>query len=620
MTTATVAVDHPEQLSARTRTALLAMALAVFVIANDITSLGVALPSVEKDLHVGVGTAQWVMNVYTLVFGVLIVTGGRVCDLFGRRRMFLVGISIFAGCSVLAGVAPNVVVLIGARAAMAVGAALIWPAVVGLTFGLVPAARAGLAGALLLGVSGVGNALGPVIGGLLTDELSWRWILFLNVPLAALAAVVVLLRVDRDDAAAESASFDWAGLVALTAGLVAVLVALDQGSSWGWTDLRVIGLLVFGVASLAVLVLIERRAGTTALIPRDVMASVPFTAACLATLLASGTWFAVLLYAPQFMEKVLGFSALRAGLGFLPLMVVFSAAAFAAGPLYNRIGAKAPLLVGAACIPAGALLLSLPGEHAGYAELLPAFVVLGLGVGLFYSTLTTAALTSIPPERSGVGGGLTFMFQLVGGAIGVGLATSVYTARTGSGHDVVPGIQGALRVVALVAVCAVPMAWLVVRHSSRPNARPRIQHTHERHTMSIEENKAIVRRVYDAINARDVAALDGLIAEDVVSNTPFPQSDPGLAGFREAFSQVLAAFPDYKVVVHDQIAEGDEVVTRYTSGGTQQGDIQGVAGSGQHVELLGIDIDRVVDGRIVEHWSEAGTDQLRVKRGLVLPR
>lgn len=138
--------------------------------------------------------------------------------------------------------------------------------------------------------------------------------------------------------------------------------------------------------------------------------------------------------------------------------------------------------------------------------------------------------------------------------------------------------------------------------------------------MSIEENKAIVRRVYDAINARDVGALDDLIAEDVVSNTPFPQSDPGLAGFREAFAQVLAAFPDYEVVVHDQIAEGDQVVTRYTSSGTQQGDLQGVAGTGQHVELLGIDIDRVADGKIVQHWSEAGTDHLRMKHGLVLPR
>jgi len=475
MTTALIEtdpVDQPQRLSGRTRTALFAMALAVFVIANDITSLGVALPSVEKDLDVGVGTAQWVMNAYTLVFGVLIVTGGRVCDLFGRRRMFAVGISIFAGFSVLAGLAPNAGVLIGARAAMAVGAALIWPAVVGITFGLVPAARAGLAGGLLLGVSGIGNALGPVIGGLLTDELSWRWILLLNVPIAVVALVVVIARVDHDEDAPVSTSFDWAGLTALTLGLVSLLLALDQGSSWGWTDPRILGLVAVGVVGLAALVVVERRAGAGALVPRDVMANGPFAAACLATLLASGTWFAVLLFAPQYLEKVLGFSALRAGLGFLPLMVVYSLAAFGAGPLYNRIGGRLPLLAGAVCIPAGALLLSLPGKGAAYLELLPAFVVLGLGVGLFYSTLTTAALTSIPPERSSVGGGLTFMFQLVGGAVGVGLATSVFTARSGPGGDVVAGIHGALRVVALVAVCAIPMAWLVVRRAARPAPAP----------------------------------------------------------------------------------------------------------------------------------------------------
>lgn len=450
----------------RTWAALGAMGLAVFVISNDITSLGVALPSVEQDLHVGVGTVQWVMNAYTLVFGVLIVTGGRSSDMLGRRRMFTLGIALFAGFSLLAGLSPDVGVLIGARAAMAVGAALIWPAVVGITFGLVPAERAGLAGGLLLGVSGIGNALGPVVGGLLTDGPGWRWILFLNLPIALVAVTLVLLRVDRDTPTAAGERLDWRGIAALSVGLVALLVALDQGSSWGWTDARTVGLFAIGVVGLVALVVVERHAGTNALVPRDVMASRPFSAACIATLTASGTWFAVLLFAPQFMEKVLGFSALEAGLGFLPLMLVFSATAFAAGPLYNKIGPRVPLLVGTVCLPAGAVLLSLPGAGASYVELLPAFVVLGVGVGLFYSTLTSAALTSIDPGRTSVGGGLTFMFQLVGGAIGVGLATSVFTSRSDDGTstvEVVAGIQGALRIVAMVAVCALPAAWVVVR-------------------------------------------------------------------------------------------------------------------------------------------------------------
>ena len=138
--------------------------------------------------------------------------------------------------------------------------------------------------------------------------------------------------------------------------------------------------------------------------------------------------------------------------------------------------------------------------------------------------------------------------------------------------------------------------------------------------MTTDNNKAIVRSVYDAINDRDVAAFDALIAADVESHTPFPQPDAGLAGYRDVFAEVLAAFPDYRVEVHDQIAEGDEVVTRYTATGTQQGEFRGVAGTGQQVELIGIDIDRVRDGKVVEHWSEAGPSHLRAERGLVLAR
>jgi EmrB/QacA subfamily drug resistance transporter len=438
------------------------MGLAIFLISNDITSLGVALPEVEKDFNVDVTTVQWVLNAYTLAFGVLIVTGGRLSDLLGRRRMFFTGAGIFAGFSLVAALAPDAQVLIGARAAMAVGAALIWPAVVGLTFSLVPAARIGIAGGLLLGVSGVGNALGPIVGGFLTDEVSWRAILVLNIPIALLAIFAVLRSVDADAKSEDRDGLDWFGIAALSVGMVALLVALDQSSSWGWSDPRVLGLLAIALLSLAALVPLERRAGTKALIPSDVMGKVPFAAACLTTLLASGTWFAVLLFVPQFMEKALGFSAFEAGVGFLPLMVVFSLASFGAGPLYNRIGAKLPLLTGTVLIPVGALLLSLPGADSGYLALVPAFVVLGVGVGLFYSTLTTAALTSIDPSRTSVGSGLTFMFQLVGGALGVGLATAVFGSNNGA-EDIVAGVHGALRIVALLAVLAIPVVWFVVR-------------------------------------------------------------------------------------------------------------------------------------------------------------
>jgi MFS family permease len=273
----------------------------------------------------------------------------------------------------------------------------------------------------------------------------------------------------RAEAARER--LDYAGVGLLSVGLVGLLVGLDQSSSWGWGDPRTLGLLAIGVLALAAMAAVQRRGGERALVPRDVIANPVFAAACLTTLLASGTWFAVLIYGPQFMQKVLGFSALGSGVGFLPLMIVYTVTSFAAGPLYNRIGGRLPLLIGAACLSLGALLLSLLGVDSAYAAMIPGLVVLGLGVGLFYSTLTTVAITSLDPARGSVGGGLLFMFQLVGGAIGVVLTTTVFTsagADLAGAEAFVSGLHAGLRLDAALALCALVTAFWVVRR--RPAA------------------------------------------------------------------------------------------------------------------------------------------------------
>src|ERR671937_257067 len=224
--------------------ALLAMGLGVIVIANDFTALNVAIPSIETDFNVDVGTAQWVINAYALVFGMAIVTGGRFADMFGRRRAFFVGAAVFAAFSAFGAAPQSVPWLIASRVGMGVGGALMWPAILGMTYAALPESKAGLAGGLILGAAGLGNAMGPLLGGILTDELSWRWIFYLNVPIAAFAVLVTWLEVHQPRPAVADERIDYPGIATVSSGLLLVLLAFDQAADWGFGDWRVIAMLV----------------------------------------------------------------------------------------------------------------------------------------------------------------------------------------------------------------------------------------------------------------------------------------------------------------------------------------------------------------------------------------
>jgi EmrB/QacA subfamily drug resistance transporter len=418
------------RLAPGTTMALVAMGLGVLVIANDFTALNVALPAIEEDFDVDVGTAQWVINAYALTFGMVIVTGGRLADIFGRRRIFFIGSAIFAGFSVLGGAAPDAGWLIATRVGMGIGGALMWPAILGMTFAALPASRAGLAGGIILGVAGIGNALGPLLGGLLTDELSWRWIFFLNVPIAALAVAVTAANVHQPAPGAQERKIDYAGIASLSAGLLLLLLALDQSADWGWADWRVIAMLALSTGLIIAFGVIEPRMGRAALVPSDIAANRRFTSACVTVLLMSAVFFSVVLYVPQLMEKLLDYTALEAGVGMLPMLATFAVVAFFAGRLYERIGGRPVIVTGTACLALGPFLLSLFEADSSYGTLVPGLIVTGLGVGLFYPSITTAAVTALDPERSSLAGGIVYMFQIAGGAIGLGLTTAIFTTRS----------------------------------------------------------------------------------------------------------------------------------------------------------------------------------------------
>jgi EmrB/QacA subfamily drug resistance transporter len=424
------ATANGDRMAPGTVMALVAMGLGVIVIANDFTALNVALPSIEHDLDTDVGTTQWVINAYALTFGMAIVTGGKLADMFGRRRVFFIGSVIFAVFSVAGGLAPNTGLLIAARVGMGIGGALMWPAILGMTFAALPESKAGLAGGLILGAAGIGNALGPLVGGALADLASWRWIFFLNVPIAILAMVVTYLKVHQPPVDVEERRIDYAGIATLSLALVLLLVGMDQAADWGWSDPRVIALFA-GAAVLAVaFAVIEPRMKAAALVPRDVIRNRPFTAACLATLLISAVFFTTVLYAPQLMQKILNYSPLEAGVGMLPMLAVFAITSFIAGPLYNRIGGKAVVTAGALGLAVGPFLLSEFGAGSEYLSLVPGLIVTGIGAGLFYPSVTTSAVTALDPSRSSLAGGIVYMFQIAGGAVGLGLATTIFTTTS----------------------------------------------------------------------------------------------------------------------------------------------------------------------------------------------
>jgi EmrB/QacA subfamily drug resistance transporter len=439
--------------------ALFAIGVATVTIANDFSAINVALPTMEQDFDTNINTIQWVVNAYALTFGVMIVTGGRLADMFGRRNAFFLGAAIFAFFSAAGGLAPTETFMIAMRALMGIGAALMLPAIIGMTYGILPEEKAGLAGGIIMGAAGLGNAIGPLIGGVFTDLLTWRWIFFLNVPIAAFAIAVIWSSVHLEEPADSDHSIDYKGIAAISAGLVSLLIALDQVDDWGWSDPRVIGLLVIAVIGVLSFVPIERRAGRHALIPAAIIANRDFAASCVAILCMSATFFASLLYLPQFMESQLGFSPLEAGLGMLPALATFALVSFVAGPLYGKLGPKRLAVIGAGCMCGAAFLFSLVGSSSGYGALVPGMVVLGIGIGSFYPTATTAGVTSVDESQASLAGGIVYMFQIAGGSIGLGLTTTIFSSFN---PPFIDGFQAAFRLDAGIALLGLATSVLFV--------------------------------------------------------------------------------------------------------------------------------------------------------------
>ncbi|MCO1336587.1 MFS transporter [Microbulbifer sp. OS29] len=438
---------------------LTALSFAIFLIANDFTAFSVAIPAMEQHFRADISTLQWVINGYALVFGILIVTGGRLADMFGRRRLFFIGTSIFVFFSIVGGLAVNEWMLLGGRALMGVGGALMWPAILGMTYQIMPEERAGQAGGLIMTVCGFANSVGPLLGGFFTDFASWRWIFFINVPIA-LTAMLVGWKVIEDDQPEESKEkVDYWGMISLSIFLLALMLALDFVIDVGVKSPVVIGLLIISIVFFFVFSWVETYTHSDPLIPADVATNWRFFSVCIVTLLLSVSFVSMLLYIPQFLIKELSFSAVWSGAGLLPVMITYAVMSYIAGWLYEVMGARLMLAAAALFLGLGMILLSGLMVHERYIHLIPGMLALGVGLGLYFPTITTTAVTTLGPSRASLAAALIYMFQIIGGAIGLAMNTTVVAMAL----ELSQGIDRAFTINACLAGAAMAVSLLFVR-------------------------------------------------------------------------------------------------------------------------------------------------------------
>ena len=397
---------------------LAAMCFALFMIMLDNTVVNVALPSIQDDLHASLSGIEWTVNAYTLTFAVLLVTGGRLGDIFGRRKMFLFGVVVFALSSAAIGLAPDQPWLVAGRAVQGVGAAFMMPGTLSIISNTFPPEERGKAIGTWAGVSALALALGPVVGGALTEYVSWRAIFFLNLPVAAGAVAVTLFatRESRDETTNHRVDVPGIGLLSL--GLTTLVLALIEGNSWGWGSPEIVALLTAAVVGLGGFALLEPRVRDP-MVDFSYFRSRTFLGANLVAFVVSFAMLAMFFFLALYMQNSLGYSAVEAGVRFLPSTLMIVLIAPLAGRLADRVGSR-PLMVTGLSLSAFALFLQTRiGVGTGYELLLPSFVIMGVGMALTMSPMSTAAMNSVTPEKAGAASGILSMSRMVGGTFGV---------------------------------------------------------------------------------------------------------------------------------------------------------------------------------------------------------
>jgi EmrB/QacA subfamily drug resistance transporter len=443
---------------------LAAVSFGLFMIMLDNTVVNVALPAIQEDLGTDLSQLQWIVTGYALTFAALMLIGGKVADAYGRRLIFVIGIAIFTSASLWCGLAGSGDELIAARVLQGAGAALMNPATLSIIAATFPPRERGTAIGIWAGTSALALAIGPLVGGLITDRLDWSWIFFVNVPVGILAVVASFLFIDESRDSTH-VRLDLPGLATSALGLFALTYALIEANTYGWDSARILGAFAVAGVSLFAFVLLERYQRAP-MLPLDLFRSGTYTGANLVVLLVALAMFGVFFFLSLYMQNVLGYSAVQTGAAFLPMTILIILIAPIAGKTSDRIGSRGLMTAGMILVATQLLYFSRLGIDATFWDLLPAFLVGGIGMSLTMTPSAAAATRSVPVDKAGVGSAVLNASRQIGGSLGIAIIGAIMVLEAGGERTpqaFVDGLQTALLVAAGIAAVGAVVAFSLVR-------------------------------------------------------------------------------------------------------------------------------------------------------------
>jgi EmrB/QacA subfamily drug resistance transporter len=454
-----------------------ALCFALFMIMIDNTVVNVALPAIKSDLGITTSELEWTVAAYALTFASLLLTGGKLGDLLGRRLIFTIGLTVFTLSSLACGLASTAPELIGARAVQGVGAALMMPATLSIISATFAPRERGTAIGIWAGVSAMALAIGPLLGGIITEHISWNWIFFINVPIGVLAVIAAITVVPESKDMSHEQRLDLPGLVSSGIGLLALVYALIEANTYGWSSPRIVALFIVAAVALTAFVVLEMHQRLP-MLDLSLFKNGTFAGANLVAILVTLAMFGIFVFFPIYMQSFRGWSPTQAGAALLPWTLMIVIFAPIAGKLSDRLGSRWLMAGGMTTVAVCCLLLSRISLTSSFWEMFPAFILGGLGMSFVMTPMSAAAMGAVSVDKAGVASGVLNTFRQVGVALGIGIMGAIITNRAASFHGPPPqafvyGLTFGMKVSA--AIClggAIAAATLVRKYRHSEAGKP----------------------------------------------------------------------------------------------------------------------------------------------------